>query len=42
MINHEGSAKASDIEALIHLVQTKVLEHTNIKLVREVHIIGDC
>ena len=42
IINHEGSASASDIEALIHLVQTKVREQTTIELIHEVHIIGDC
>lgn len=42
IINHEGAAQAADIEALIHLVQTKVQEHAQIDLVREVHIIGDC
>ncbi|KTC82393.1 UDP-N-acetylenolpyruvoylglucosamine reductase [Legionella cherrii] len=41
IINHQGSATAADIEALIHLVQTKVREQTTIELVREVHIIGD-
>ncbi len=42
IINHEGKAKATDIEALIHLVQTKVKEQTGIELIREVHIIGEC
>jgi UDP-N-acetylmuramate dehydrogenase len=42
IINHEGTATAADIEALIHLVQTKVKEQTTIELKREVHIIGDC
>jgi UDP-N-acetylmuramate dehydrogenase len=42
IINHEGSACAADIEALIHLVQTKVREQTTIELIHEVHIIGDC
>ncbi|KTD53345.1 UDP-N-acetylenolpyruvoylglucosamine reductase [Legionella santicrucis] len=41
IINHQGSAIAADIEALIHLVQTKVREQTTIELMREVHIIGD-
>ncbi|MDR3501096.1 MAG: UDP-N-acetylmuramate dehydrogenase [Legionella sp.] len=41
IINHQGSASAADIEALIHLVQTKVREQTTIELMREVHIIGD-
>lgn len=42
IINHEGEATAADIEALIHLVQTKVYEQTHIELIREVHFIGDC
>ncbi|MFA6302084.1 MAG: UDP-N-acetylmuramate dehydrogenase [Legionella sp.] len=42
IINHEGQATAADIEALIHLVQTKVYEQTHIELIREVHFIGDC
>ncbi|WP_428411004.1 UDP-N-acetylmuramate dehydrogenase [Legionella sp.] len=41
IINHQGSASAADIEALIYLVQTKVREQTTIELMREVHIIGD-
>lgn len=41
IINHQCSATAADIEALIHLVQTKVREQTTIELMREVHIIGD-
>jgi UDP-N-acetylmuramate dehydrogenase len=41
IINHEGSATAADIEALIYLVQTKVQKQTTIELMREVHIIGD-
>ncbi|KTD40027.1 UDP-N-acetylenolpyruvoylglucosamine reductase [Legionella parisiensis] len=41
IINYQGSATAADIEALIHLVQTKVREQTTIELMREVHIIGD-
>lgn len=41
IINHEGAASAADIEALIHLVQTKVREQTSVELVHEVHIIGD-
>jgi UDP-N-acetylmuramate dehydrogenase len=41
IINHQGLASAADIEALIHLVQTKVREQTTIELMREVHIIGD-
>ena len=42
IINHQGKARASDIEALIQLVHTKVFEHTSIDLIREVHFIGDC
>lgn len=42
IINHEGTASAADIEALIHFVQTKVQEQTTIELMREVHFIGDC
>ncbi|HAT6936973.1 TPA: UDP-N-acetylmuramate dehydrogenase [Legionella pneumophila] len=41
IINHQGTATAANIEALIHLVQTKVREQTSIELMREVHIIGD-
>ena len=41
IINHQGSSSAADIEALIHLVQTKVREQTSIELIHEVHIIGD-
>lgn len=41
IIKPQGSAAVADIEALIHLVQTKVREQTTIELVREVHIIGD-
>lgn len=42
IINHEGRATASDIEALIYWVQTKVREMTSVELIHEVHIIGDC
>jgi UDP-N-acetylmuramate dehydrogenase len=42
IINHEGQAKAADIEALIYLVQTKVYKQMGIELIREVHFIGDC
>ena len=41
IINDQGAATAADIEALIHLVQTKVREQTTIELMREVHIIED-
>lgn len=37
----KGSVLLNDIEALIHLVQTKVKEQTTIELMREVYIIGD-
>lgn len=40
IINHQRFA--ADIEALIHLVHTKVREQTTIELIHEVHIIGDC
>jgi UDP-N-acetylmuramate dehydrogenase len=42
VISHEGVVRAADIEALIHLVQTKVKEQTTIELMHEVYIIGDC
>lgn len=42
IINHQGEATASDIEALIHLVHTRVYERTSIELMPEVHFIGDC
>ncbi|AHE66145.1 UDP-N-acetylmuramate dehydrogenase [Legionella oakridgensis] len=41
IINHQGSASARDIEELIQFVQNTVYEQTAIKLIREVHIIGD-
>lgn len=41
IINYEETASAKDIEALILSVQKTVFEQTGIKLVREVHIIGD-
>jgi UDP-N-acetylmuramate dehydrogenase len=41
IINNNGSASASDIESLIELVQNEVYERTAIKLIREVHIIGE-
>lgn len=41
IINHQCFATA-DIEALVHLVQTKVREQTTIELICEVYIIGDC
>lgn len=40
IINQQGNASASDIEALIELVHHTVLQQTSINLVREVHIIG--
>lgn len=42
IINHEGSASADDIESLIALVRDTVNQQTQIELIREVHIIGDC
>lgn len=39
--DHQGSASTVDIEAWIYLVQTKVRKQTTVKLMREVHIIGD-
>lgn len=41
IINQDGTASAKDIESLITLVQETVFAKTQIKLVREVHIIGD-
>lgn len=41
IINHQGSASAGDIEALIQLVKKTVHLKTAIELVQEVHIIGD-
>ena len=41
IVNHEGSAKALDIEALIEHVHATVLERTGINLIREVHFIGE-
>jgi UDP-N-acetylmuramate dehydrogenase len=41
IINHQGSASATDIEALIAWIQTQILDKTGINLIREVHIIGD-
>lgn len=41
IVNHQGSASAADIEALIHFVKNKVRDQTDIDLVHEVHIIGD-
>lgn len=41
IINQGGVATAKDIESLIALVQNRVYEKTQIKLIREVHIIGD-
>lgn len=42
IINHQCFTTVTDIEALIHLVQTKVREQTTIELIREVPIMGDC
>jgi UDP-N-acetylmuramate dehydrogenase len=41
IINHEGTAMAQDIEALIYHVQSTVLEQTSTHLIREIHILGD-
>ncbi|MDP3562706.1 MAG: UDP-N-acetylmuramate dehydrogenase [Legionellaceae bacterium] len=41
IINHEGTASATDIESLIQLVKKTVYEQTNTDLIREVHVIGD-
>jgi UDP-N-acetylmuramate dehydrogenase len=40
-IVNEGSATAADIEALITLVQKKVQQMLDVKLVTEVHILGE-
>ena len=40
-IINDNNASASDIEKLIYYVQTKVLEKTGIKLIPEVHIVGE-
>lgn len=40
-IVNEGTATATDIEALILLVQQKVEQMQNVKLVTEVHILGE-
>lgn len=40
-IINEGGARAQDIEELIHYVQAQVLNKTGIKLITEVHIVGD-
>lgn len=41
IINHEGKASALEIQALIELIATTVIEKHGISLVREVHILGD-
>lgn len=41
IINHEGKARASDIESLIALIQTKVFEETGFQLRQEVHTLGE-
>lgn len=41
IINHEGTASASDIESLIANVQKTVYQKTGTELIREIHIIGD-
>lgn len=40
-IVNDGSATATDIEALIQLVQQKVEKQQGVKLIPEVHIVGD-
>jgi UDP-N-acetylmuramate dehydrogenase len=41
IINHEGKASASAIEALIQMVQSKVYLQSQVMLTPEVHIIGE-
>ena len=41
IINHDGSATASDIESLITTVQQRVAAETGVQLIREVRIVGD-
>ena len=41
IINHDGSATASDIENLITTVQKRVAAATGVQLIREVRIVGD-
>ncbi len=41
IINHDGSATASDIETLITTVQQRVAAATGVQLIREVRIVGD-
>lgn len=41
IINHDGSACAGDIEALIQYVRQTVYDKTTVQLIQEVHIIGD-
>ncbi len=41
IINHEGRARAVDIEALIAHAHQTVLDKTGIDLIREVHILGE-
>ena len=40
-IVNDGSATATDIESLMHLVQQKVIDKYGVTLIPEVHIIGD-
>ena len=41
IVNHDGSATASDIESLIATVQSRVEAATGVQLIREVRIVGD-
>lgn len=41
IVNHDGSATASDIETLITTVQSRVAAATGVQLIREVRIVGD-
>ncbi len=41
IINHEGRARAADIEALIAHAHQTVFDQTGIDLIREVHILGE-
>ncbi len=42
IINQQGQASATDIEQLINFVQATVQQYTQIALIPEVHIIGEC
>ena len=41
IVNHDGSATATDIEMLITAVQDRVAAATGVQLIREVRIVGD-